>query len=74
MGSGYFQVNELYTQKKTGSTSICLHTTQAKLYILDNVKNNNGSGLYFSSGCIYKYIFIPGRYLIFISKIQPLKP
>ena len=29
--------------KKTGSTSISLHTTQAKLYILDNVKNNNVS-------------------------------
>ena len=28
---------------KTGSTTICLHTTQAKLYILDNVNNNNVS-------------------------------
>ena len=66
-GSGYFQVTELYARKLEARPSA--YTTQAHLYILDNAKSNSVSEIYFSSGCIDKYILIPGRYLTFISKI-----
>ena len=68
MGSGHFPANELYTRKLEALPS-ALHTTQAKLYILDNNKNNNVSEHILGSVCIDEYILIPGKYLIFFSKI-----
>ena len=70
MGSWLFS-GQWALHKKTGRTTIYLHTTQAKLYILENVKNNMFQSNIFISGCINKYILITGRYVIFIAKFNP---
>ena len=67
-GSGYFQVNELYTRKLEALPSAYTQHKQSYISLIKSKITMFQSNI-FSSGCIDKYILIPGRYLLFISKI-----
>ena len=68
MGSGHFQINELYTRNlEARPPAYILPKQNYKSLIMAKItmfERNN-----FSSVCIDDYILIPGRYLIIVSKI-----
>ena len=59
--------------QEAGSNITCLHTTRAESYILDMTKNINVSEQYLSSVYSDEYSLIPGRCLLIISNVLPLK-